>query len=369
MLRPKKPPYKNSFRTVKPSVQVVLRHEDGTIFDLNGRELFLGLNRFKALVRDENRCFICGASAEEKPFNDEHVIPDWIQRSYGLRNKSIRLSNGTDFPYPKYKIRCCKECNSFLGKTFETPISNALLRGPNHFFDWYKSEAFRVFLWLNLIYLKTHIKDNQLRLERDQRAPDTRLGDLYDWTELHHCHAMVRAARFGFDIDAEKVLGSLFLLQLGDWAGTQPYDYNDHLPTHTVMIRLGEVAFICALNDSCGVFQGLMPKIERLPPSLNQLQFLEILTEFQFVNAHLMHRPSYKTEVDLQSGQVTISAVLPEQFELDELDFSLRGEFMVRNLYGSLGRFELKGLTEEQTKAQLLSGDVSFFEAEVAVTK
>jgi hypothetical protein len=354
---------------MKPTVQVVLRHKDGTILNLAHRELFLGLERFKALVKDAERCFVCGARSDEKPFNDEHIIPDWVQRSYGLRDKSIRLFNGTDFPYPKYKIRCCKECNSFLGKTFETPISNALSRGPDHFFEWYQTEAFRVFLWLNLIYLKTHLKDNQLRLERDQRAPDTRLGDMFDWTELHHCHALIRAARFGFEIDSEKVLGSLFLFQLDDWARRQPYDYNDHLPTHTVMIRLGEIAFICALNDSCGVFQGLMPKIEKLPPSLNPLQFLEILTEFQFVNAHLKYRPNYKTEVDPRSGRVTITAVLPEQFELEELDFSLRGEFMVRNFYGSLGRFELKGLSEEETRAKLLSGEVTFFESEAAVTE
>lgn len=353
---------------MKPSVQVVLRHRDGTILDLQGSEIFLGLDRFKALVKDSKRCFLCGAHEDSKPFNDEHVIPDWVQRSYGLRDKSIRLSNGTDFPYPKYKIRCCEECNSFLGMAFEAPISTALSGGPDHFFEWYQTEAFRVFLWLNLIYLKTHLKDNQLRSERDQRAPDTRLGDLYDWTELHHCHAMVRATRFGYEIDTEKVLGSLFLFQLGDWARQQRYDYNDHLPTHTVMLRLGEIAFICALNDSCGVFQALMPKIENLPPDLNPLQFLEILTEFQFVNAHLKFRPAYKTEIDPRTGRVTISATIPEQFELEELDFSLRGELMVRNFYGSLGRFELKGLTEEETKAHLLSGDVSFFGGQIAIT-
>jgi hypothetical protein len=354
---------------MKPTVQVVLRHKDGTILDLKGQELFLGLDRFKALVKDPDRCFLCGVHSAEKAFNDEHIIPDWVQRSYGLRDKSIRLFNGTDFPYPKYKIRCCQECNSFLGKTFEAPISNALSRGPDHFFEWYRAEAFRVFLWLNVIYLKTHLKDNQLRIERDARAPDTRLGDMYDWTELHHCHALVRAARFGFEIDREKVLGSVFVFQLGDWVRQQPYDYNDHLPTHTVMIRLGEIAFICALNDSCGVFRGLMPKIEKLPPNLNPLQFLEILTEFQFVNAHLKYRPTYKTEVDPRRGRVTITAMLPEMFELEELDISLRGEFMARNFYGSLGKFELKGLNAGETRALILSGDVSFLDGETAVTK
>lgn len=348
---------------MKPTINAVLRHKDGTILDLKGRELFLGLDRFKALVKDSSRCFLCGVHEDIKPFNDEHVIPDWIQRNYSLRNKSIQISNGTRFPYAQYRIRCCAECNSYLGDTFEAPISKALAKGPEAFFERYWSDAFRIFLWLNLIYLKVHLKDNQLRLDRDLRAPDTRVGDLYDWKALHHCHALVRAARLGFSIDIEKTLGSLFCLQLGEWSRQQPYDYNDHLPTHTVMIRLGEIAFICVLNDSCGVFQGLSTKLEKLPSELNPLQFLEILTEFQFVNAHLKHRPHYKTEINPSSGEVTITGDIPDLFELDELDFALRGELMLRNLRGALGQVELKGMTAQETEAHVLTGEVSFFRA------
>lgn len=347
---------------MKASAHVVLRHKDGTILDLNGRELFLGLERFKALVKDQKRCFLCGAHEGDKPFNDEHVIPDWIQRAFDLRDKSIRLSNGTDFPYPKYKIRCCAECNSFLGKTFEAPISNAVSSGPDAFFQWYPKEMFRIFLWMNLIYLKIHLKDNQLRLHRDQRAADTRLGDLYDWAELHHCHAMLRAARFGFGIDIETTLGSFMCLQLGEWARQHPYDYNDHLPTHTVMIRLGEIAFISVLNDTRGVLQGLEPKFDKLPPDLNPLQFAELLAEFQFVSAHLKYRPQFSTEVNPKTGEVTIKGKVPELFDLEELDFSIRGHLMFRNLQAIAPGFRLNGLSNDKSRALVLAGDVTFFE-------
>ena len=345
---------------MKPHASVVLRHKDGTILDLDGRELFLGLDRFKALVRDHRRCFLCGVSDESRPFNDEHVIPDWVQRSYHLRGKSIRLPNDTTVPYPQYRIKCCVDCNSFLGRTFEGPISKAIAAGPDTFSEWYKENLFRIFLWINLIYLKIHIKDNQLRLERNRTAPDTRLGDLYDWAELHHCHALLRAVRLGLAIDVETTLGSMFCLHLGEWAREQPYDYNDHLPTHTVMIRLGQIALICALNDSCGVLQGIMPKIEKLPPDLNPVQLLEILTEFQFVNHHLKYRPRYMTKVDPATGEVTIAGEIPELFDLDELDFSIRGELMIRNLYGSFRNFTLGSLTVDETKAKLATGDVTF---------
>ncbi|MFM6932439.1 MAG: HNH endonuclease [Novosphingobium sp.] len=337
-----------------------LKHADGTILDAKGRELFLGLDRFKALVKDRHRCFLCGEHEDSKRFNDEHVIPDWVQRTFDLHEKKIRLSNGSLFQYSKYKIRCCAECNTFLGATFEKPISEAISAGPEAFLDWFEGEVFTLFIWVNLIFLKVHLKDNELRLERNLKAPDDRIGDLYDWAELHHCHAMLRAARFGFAIDTETTLGSIFCLRLGEWARAQPYDYNDHLPTHTVMIRLGEIAFICALNDACGVFQGLMPKIEKLPPELNAVQLLEILTEFQFVNAHLKYRPTYRTELDVKTGDVTIVGSLPELFDLKELDFALRGDLMIRNLYGSFENFALEGLSVDETRKKVARGDVSF---------
>lgn len=339
---------------------IVLRHEDGTILSTDGKELFLGLDRFKALVKDRKRCFLCGAHEGETPFSDEHVIPAWVQRSFGLASKSIRLSNGTRFRYSAYTIRCCKKCNTFLGDTFETPISAAFRTGPDRFLEWYAEESFRVFIWINLVYLKVHLKDNELRLERHHAADDTRIGDLYDWSNLHHCHAMVRAARFGFAIDVDTTLGSMFCLRLGEWAREQPYDYNDHLPTHTIMLRLGEIAFICALDDACGVFQGLMPKIEKLPPDLNPFQLLEILTEFQFVNAHLKHRPRFVTRVSIDTGEVTIAGNLPELFDLTELDFSIRGDLMVRNIFGSFPKFSMPGLSPSETIERMKEGNVTF---------
>lgn len=340
----------------------ILRHRDGSILDVNGKEIFLGLERFKSLVSDRGRCFLCGESEIGKPFNDEHVIPDWVQRSFGLRDKKIKLSNGTTFDYPKYKIKCCVECNTFLGKNFERPISEAFSQGPDFFMEWLHKESFRIFLWVNLIFLKIHLKDNELRLDRNLKSPDRKIGDLHDWTQLHHCHALVRATRLGFGIDMQTILGSLFCLKLGDWAQDHPYDYNDHLPSQTVMIRLGEVALICALNDSCGVFQGLAKKLENLPHQINPVQLLEILTEFQFVNIHIKDRPVYKTEIDTITGEVTILGQIPKNFELEELDFSIRGELMVRNIYGSIEGFTMSGLTVEETTKLIAQGDVTFMQ-------
>lgn len=337
-----------------------LKHSDGTISSIDGRELFLGIDRFKSLVRNSSRCFVCGTEKSEAPFNDEHILPDWVLRRFSLVSKSIRLGNGTTFPYSRYKIRCCQDCNSFFGRTFEGPISKAIELDADAFSDWFKENVFTVFLWINFVFLKIHLKDNQLRADRNLKAPDVKLGDAYDWSELHHCHALIRAARMGHAIDVNPVLGSTMCLQLGEWADDEPFDYNDHLDSHTVMIRLGSKAFICTLNDSCGVLQGLEPRFKKLPPDMDPVQFLEILSEFQFVSVHLKYRPKFFTIFDPKANDVRITGELPELFDLEELDFQIRGLLMARNIYSSFPKFRIGNLSTEETEKLILSGEVSF---------
>ena len=305
---------------------------------------------------------MCGVSENDAPFNAEHVIPDWVQKFCDLRDKFIKLPNATSFSYSQYKIPCCIECNSFLGDTFETPISRAFSKGPNEVSSFFNNGgAWVIFIWLNLIYLKVHIKDNFLRFDRDERNKDQRtIGDFHPWEQLHHCHALVRAKRFGVDADPNGILGSTMSLQLGDWTKLSPFDYNDHIESQTVMLRLKNVAFICVLDDSCGTLQGLGKKLNRLPPDLNPAQFAEILTEFQFVSMHLKYRPTYKTIIDRVTGRPTIYGDIPKLFDLDELDFSLRGELMLRNLDAMFPKFAIAGKSREETIAIAKTGDLSF---------
>jgi hypothetical protein len=337
-----------------------LRHSDGSILDFEGKEIFLSLTRFLDLIKNNERCFICGVNRKEAAFNDEHVVPDWVQRAFSLRDKSIQLPNGTKFPYRKYVLACCQQCNSFLGREFEQPISNAIKLGNEKFSTWYQGEIFRVFLWMNLIYLKTHLKDNLLRMSRDLRDPNAKIGDLHDWSQMHHCHALIRAVKNGVAIDVTTTLGSMFCLHLGGWADQDSFDYRDHQPTQTMMLRLGNVAFVASLNDSGGVLQGLMPKIEKLEGDISKVQLLEIFTEFQFMNSHLRYRPDYCTVWDQESSSFMIKGILPEKFELCELDFSMRRYLLKQNILSSIPNFCFNGFTIEETLEKLSQDDVTF---------
>jgi hypothetical protein len=333
----------------------------GSIFDEAGLQVYLSTEEFIELIKDENRCFLCGISRSQAEFNNEHVIPNWVQRACGLARKSIQLPNNTSFPYPLYKIPCCVDCNSFLADFLEQPISLAFLGGEENFSKFFNSpEIWKIFLWMNLIYFKIHIKDNYLRLNRDLRTEATKIGDIYPWEELHHCHALVRAQRFGVDVDIESVLGSTMSLHLGDWAEEHPFDYNDHFESKTVMIRIKRIAVICVLNDSCGTLQGLSTIFELLPPDLSPPQFSELLSEFQFISLHLKHRPQYRTRLSEKTGKFLIDGIIPPIFDLSDLDFTVRGALMLRNLEAFAPNFSLNGLDRDQTVSLVKAGDVSF---------
>jgi hypothetical protein len=52
--------------------------EDQSIEDEQGRVLFYSADRFLRDVAERSCCFICGAVPGSVPFNDEHVVPDWL---------------------------------------------------------------------------------------------------------------------------------------------------------------------------------------------------------------------------------------------------------------------------------------------------
>ena len=99
-----------------------------TITRLDGEIIHFGGKRFQRDIVEGDCCFMCGAAQDSVPFNDEHVLPDWLLREFGLHDKSLTLPNAATTQYSRLRIPCCVTCNSQLGRTVEQPIS-ALLKG------------------------------------------------------------------------------------------------------------------------------------------------------------------------------------------------------------------------------------------------
>jgi hypothetical protein len=329
---------------------------DGSIEDHTGKVLFFSKDRFVKDICLGHCCFICGAQPGSKVFNDEHVIPEWVLRKFGLFDRTINLPNGTTLKYARYKVPCCADCNSLMGRQVEERISKVVKAGPDAVQDHIRDgNGLEVFVWLGLIFLKTHLKDRDYRIHLDRRQADIKIGDLYDWETLHHMHCLVRCFVNGAHLEKD-VFGSMGAFAAKSEIGGDEFDYGDLFDAQTMMIRLDNVALITTFNDACGAIQGAMPRLNRIEGPLSQIQAREVMVDFAFVNLSIKERPKFYTECDIVKETITEKAKLPEKFELDELDYSLRGKLLRHSLGETLGRMQAVGKSPAEIEKAIDEG-------------
>lgn len=293
----------------------LIRTPDDSVTDASGRLLYLSTDRFISDIVEGEACFICGIRSDAAEFNDEHVIPDWILRRYSLHNRSVTLPNETPFRYGQYKVPCCVSCNGRMGNEIEDPVAELFSKGYDALLaDLKENGPLRLFTWLNLLFLKTHLKDHSLRLNRDRRREATTIGELYDWPELHHIHCVTRAFYTGAAIHGG-VLGSLFLQRAK--RGTQPedFDYGDYYTGKTVFVRMEDVFLLAVLNDACGVASILKETFDCITGPLSPWQCREMVAHAAYANTLLVQRPVFRTELDIEANTLAISAEVPRELE------------------------------------------------------
>jgi hypothetical protein len=143
---------------------------DGSIVDQQGKVLFFSTQRFIDDICLGSCCFICGAKPGEKPFNNDHILPEWLLRRYNLFARTITLPNGNMVRYDRYTVPCCVDCNSLMGREIEQPISDAVHAGSEPLAEFIRDGGgLNMFIWMGLIFLKTHLKDRTFRVHLDQR--------------------------------------------------------------------------------------------------------------------------------------------------------------------------------------------------------
>jgi hypothetical protein len=342
-------------------VALFLKTRDGSFLDEDRKVLYFSCERFVRDICEGNCCFICGASPTEKAFNNEHALPNWLLRRYGLHKRAITLPNDTTFRYDQYTVPCCAECNSLMGREVEEPIRALVEQGSQAVYEHVQREGpLRVFAWLALIFLKTHLKDRNLRWHRDLRQPDDRIGDLHSWEELHHLHTVARCFYTPNCTVKAGVTGSLLVMSAKQQPGVEPFDFADLSAAQTLLLRIDDVAFLAVFNDSCGAMQGLMPKLDRINGSVHELQLRELMAELAFVNVHLEHRPTFHTRIDGGTGEHSIEVTRPPQFSLKPMDKALRGALLHQAVRHAVGKLQVPGFTDEQITSGITSGDWTF---------
>ena len=204
-------------------------------------------------------------------------------RKFNFHNREIRLTNGTHIKYGQYKIPCCKSCNEDLSREYEIPISNFFKKPYREALKYLDNPEFvtLLFKWLSLLFIKTHLKDTSLLLNKDLRKNEGTIGENYFWDEMHHIHCICRSHYTKAKID-EIAIGTFMFLPAIEV--DEPFDYIDSHSGKTVLIRIDDKCLIANLTDALAgklLFSGTLNKINA---PLSPFQLKEIVAHLNFIN-------------------------------------------------------------------------------------
>ena len=333
--------------------------EDGSVLDDAGRVLHFSVSRFTSDIGEGECCFVCGIDRSAAPFNDEHVIPRWILRKFDLFSQTISLPNRATLSYGSYTVPCCASCNSRMSAEIETPISQLVARGFEAVRKYVESEGpEKLFTWLNLIFLKTHLKDRKVRFHQDARQGAEKISDLYEWRELHHIHCVARSFYTGAKLDASAI-GTMMVV------GTKAdgFDYGDCYLPRTVMLRLGEVGFVAVLNDSRIVAHILQPMLAKIGGQLSPAQLREVMLRMAFTNFSLQERPQGNSWFGYKGGRPIIMCDRPTRIVLpdkDEPEFGLKVLEINPNAFAGLGAAVREAIVKRHAQSFLFDRNGNF---------
>jgi hypothetical protein len=326
-------------------MQVLTKMTDGSLIR-DRKVLYFSYDRFVQDIVQGNRCFMCGANPELVPFNNEHVIPDWLLKRYNLHGRVITLPNQTNFRYGRFKIPCCQKCNSELGAKVEMPMSQMFGKGFAAFAEQFQSEGpYHLFCWMSLLFLKTHLKDTGLAMHQDSRKGTQKIGELHSWSDLHHIHCIARSFYTNCSFRKEAI-GSLLVLPAKTLPYTESFDYCDLSFAQTLLLRIDEIAVIAVFDDSCACVNVIQDLIQKINGPLSPLQLREIATHMAAINIHLSERPKFGSSIDGLTGEYEIGAEVPNEIKLVEWKSEILGQ-MMHYICGS-------AMPEYDGKAQIL---------------
>jgi len=301
---------------------------DESVVDSSGRIIFFSFKRFVKDIVEGNHCFMCGVSSEARPFNNEHVLPDWILRRYQLHNRTITLPNGAQFRYGQFTIPCCEKCNGKLGERVEKPIREMFDKGYKAFGEQVEAEGpWRLFCWMCLIFLKTHLKDNDLSFHQDRRKGEDKIGELHSWDDLHHIHCMARSFYTGCNLKME-ALGSLLVVPAKILPYGEPFDYCDLSFAQTMLLRIDEIAVIAVFDDSRASLSVIQDFIKKIGGPLSPLQLRELAIRMAAINIHLAERPRFYSSLNILTEEYEIAGEGPAEIRLEDWRDETLGKMM-----------------------------------------
>jgi hypothetical protein len=277
------------------------------------KKIYVSLEEFKKkIIEADDYCFICLEHKSSKEFNEEHVIPKWILKHFKLFNQKITLPNTSKFTYGGYVIPCCKECNSKLSDVYETPISKLLKKPFIEIIEEIsqdKNLIIKLYHWLALIFIKTHIKTTFLNEHQNIKLGKGKIGDKIEWEYLHHIYLMSRTHFTNAKID-RNVYGSILIFKALNGTEIENFDYADSSVSRCVLLKINEFSIICCFDDGGSGSFFIDEKINKIEESFHPLQLREILAHLSYLNVNLKERPIFQSRYNKNTQM--IEAKIPD---------------------------------------------------------
>jgi hypothetical protein len=221
-----------------------------------------------------------------------------------------------------------------MGEVVERPMRDLLLAGPRAVAeDIQRNSPLNIFVWLGLIYLKTHLKDRLLHFHLDRRRGTQKIADDYDWQHLHHLHAVTRCFYTGSAV-LSAAIGSFMQLPMVTAEPEGNFDYADLYLAQTMMLRLDGQAFITVFDDATGAISYFGDRLKKITGPINTLQLREVMVEVASLNLHLKNRPIFRSMFDFEEERHTIVVDLPE-LVLETWRPEIRGRLLYEQMKAS----------------------------------
>jgi hypothetical protein len=187
--------------------------------------------------------------------------------------------------------------------------------GYDHTVEFVKANGpWTLFVWMALLFIKTHLKSGRLRMNRDRRAPNTTIGDArFNWESIHVIHCIARAA-YSKCVFAPNVLGSVYIISARD-DGDEPFDYGDFYDANAVMLRTGDVAILAVLDDTGVARQRCLPLFKKVEPPLGKLQIREMFAHLAYCNMKVAPRPRFYNALDHKTGNLLMGVRCPHAYD------------------------------------------------------
>lgn len=268
---------------------------------------------------NDDHCFLCARTLNDRTRSDEHVIPEWLQREHDLWNQRLVLLNHTEIPYRQLLIPCCMKCNNEPLAEMEAEVAK-LLTGA------YKKpteeQEYRLFQWCSKILYGLLHREMILLADRSKKSNESvvQKGFLEDLTTFHHFMTSIKRPFRFMDFSPY----SIFVVEALTFTDPKRnFDYFDFIAMGRpgelsvvlcLAVRAQHFGIVCIFQDNGFQkkhFRKQFDQFRGIP--LHPIQFLELACKAAYKHSLLSFSPRYHSIAaeDPDSEVIVLQAVFP----------------------------------------------------------